>query len=91
LHFEWAVLAAALILMALIDPSAERASFCIIDKFGFTFCPGCGLGRSVALLFRGEVTASVSMHPAGILAAPILLARIMSIIKRNNNLTKEMK
>ncbi|MCC5942600.1 MAG: DUF2752 domain-containing protein [Balneolaceae bacterium] len=90
LHFEWLVLAAALILMAAIDPTAERASFCIIDRFGFTFCPGCGLGRSVAYLFRGDLMASLTMHPAGILAVLILLGRIGSILKRNKNVNKEM-
>lgn len=90
MHFEWLVLAAALLLMAFIDPAAQRASFCIIDRFGFTFCPGCGLGRSVAYLFRGDFQASLAMHPAGIVAVFVLLGRIGHILKRNKTYKTEM-
>ncbi len=90
LHFEWLLLAAALLLMAFIDPAAERVSFCVIDRFGFTFCPGCGLGRSVAYFFRGDIQASLAMHPAGIIAVFVLFGRIMQILKRNKTYKMEM-
>lgn len=90
LHFEWLVLAAALLLMAFIDPADERVSFCVIDRFRFTFCPGCGLGRSVAYFFRGDIQASLAMHPAGIVAVFVLLGRIMHILKRNRTYKTEI-
>lgn len=83
LHFEWVALAAGLILMALLDPAEPAASFCPIDRIGLQFCPGEGLGKSIAFAFRGDLTASVASHPAGIAAIFIMTGRITSILHRN--------
>lgn len=83
LHFEWVALAAALVLMACINPGEPGLSLCILHNLGFDFCWGCGLGRSVAYLFRGNLQASLQMHPAGILAVLILVSRIIQIFHRN--------
>jgi len=90
LHFEWLVLSAAIILMILINPYSAGFSFCFIDIAGFGFCPGEGLGRSVALFFRGELVASFAMHPAGIPGVFIMIYRITQILNRNRKLKKEM-
>ena len=37
---------------------------CLNKKFFGIDCPGCGLQRSVALLFRGEFVAAFQMYPA---------------------------
>ncbi len=87
-HFEWMALAVALILAAAIEPGAEEPTFCLFNLAGVDFCPGCGLGRSMALAFRGELSASFQMHPAGILAIFILLYRIITIHIRNYNYKK---
>lgn len=88
LHFEWIALALALILAATIIPEADEPTFCLFSRTGVDFCPGCGLGRSMALAFRGQLVASFQMHPAGILAIFILLYRIVSIHIRNHNYKK---
>lgn len=89
LHFEWIVLLAGLLLMALLDPFGQAASLCPIDRLGFDFCPGCGLGKSVAFAARGDLTASLQSHPLGVLAILVIVARIGSIFRRNYNFTKE--
>ncbi len=88
LHFEWMVLAAGLILMAFLDPFSQAESFCPVHRFGFNVCPGCGLGKSVAFLFRGEFTTSLQAHPAGLPAVLIITSRIGSIFLRNYNYNK---
>ncbi len=85
LHFEWIILAAGLILMAFLDPLSQAESFCPVHRFGFDLCPGCGLGKSIAHTFRGEFSASLQAHPAGILAVAIITSRIATIFYRNYN------
>jgi len=89
LHFEWIALALGLMLAATIVPGADEPTFCLFNRSGVDFCPGCGLGRSISLAFSGQLTASFQMHPAGILAIFILLYRIFSILIRNHNLKKD--
>ncbi|HMB40659.1 MAG TPA: DUF2752 domain-containing protein [Balneolaceae bacterium] len=89
LHFEWIALASGLMLAAAIVPGADDPTFCLFNRAGVDFCPGCGLGRSISLAFSGQLTASFQMHPAGILAIIILLYRIVSILIRNHNLNKD--
>lgn len=89
LHFEWIALASGLFLAAMIIPGSNEPTFCLFNRSGVDFCPGCGLGRSISLAFRGNLKASLQMHPAGILAIFILLYRIVSIHIRNHNLKKD--
>lgn len=88
LHFEWIALSLGLALMVLIDPATNKSSLCILEFIGVNFCPGEGFGRSVALIFRGEILASFQMHPLGLPGIMILLHRIVSIFKRNWSLSK---
>lgn len=89
LHFEWLALASGLLLMAFLDPAGSGASFCPVDRLGFDFCPGEGLGMSIAYGFRGEFAASFQLHPLGIPAIGILTGRIISIFRRNILITKQ--
>lgn len=88
LHFEWIALLSGLVLMVLHNPYSSSASICIIDRMGFTFCPGCGLGASVAYLFRGEFLSSLQSHPLGLPAVIVIMARVITILIRNSRLTK---
>jgi hypothetical protein len=91
LHFEWVALASALIAAATIVPEAQEPTFCLFNRMGVEFCPGCGLGRSMALAYRGQLMASLQMHPAGLLAIFILLYRIVSIHIRNYNYKHDIR
>ncbi len=83
LHFEWLALATGLLLMALLTPGNSGTSLCPLDYIGFTFCPGEGLGNSIAYFFRGEVINSFYAHPVGIPAIFIITGRIFHILNRN--------
>lgn len=56
-------------------------SLCPLDQFGFDWCPGCGLGRSMNLLAQGEIQASWSMHPLAMFAFAVIFSRIWTLIK----------
>ena len=77
-----------LIALAFVDPSqTSHVTICPIAYFGFDFCPGCGLGRSIAWLFHGSLKNSFSAHPLGIVTLVVLVHRIIQLI--NNHLRRQ--
>jgi len=70
----------ALILLATADPAGhvhkDHLSFCPLANLGLSWCPGCGLGRSVTQLFHGHVKESLNYHWFGIPAVMIIGYRI---------------
>ena len=80
-HIEWIAFLTGLILMATMNPYETGESFCLIEQVGIPFCPGHGLGHSIAFLFRGEFGQSISANLFGPLAVLILSFRIASIWK----------
>lgn len=80
--FEALCWAAGLALLALSDTAADHFSLCPLKNAGIHFCPGCGLGRSVTLLFHGEISASFQMHPLGMFAVIVLSFRIVDLTKQ---------
>lgn len=81
-RFEAIVWIAGITLMAFMSPTDSHASLCPFNAAGLGFCPGCGLGHSIAWLFRGEFVQSFHAHPLGILAVAILSMRIISIFRK---------
>ena len=74
----------ALFVLCLLGPSSEpHLRFCPFALAGIDSCPGCGLGRSIAFLFRGELGASFQAHWFGLPATAILLTRSFSLGLRN--------
>lgn len=72
-----------LLVLAVADLDAlQHVSVCPLKQAGITFCPGCGLGRSVSLLFQGNVSQSLQAHPLGIFAVIILSFRILNLTKQ---------
>jgi len=68
----------------LINPHIQcEHSLCLFKNLGFDFCPGCGLGRSISLLFQGDVAGSIQMHPLGIPALIIILLRIIKLLRNS--------
>jgi hypothetical protein len=73
---------AALAALALMDPSSGNGiSICPLHNLGITWCPGCGLGRSVSLFLRGDIPGSFRAHILGMPAAAILVCRAASMLK----------
>lgn len=92
---EWEALMwiIALVYLLFINPyEAGHFSFCAFKNLGIDFCPGCGLGRSIACLYNGDLSHSIEAHPLGLFALVIILYRIIKLIQRKyfSNKTKEV-
>src|SRR5690625_1014823 len=83
LHFEWLALLAMLLLATTLDPTPSGPSYCLLKQLGSELCPGCGMGRSRAWAGQGSSQSSIQMHPLGIIAIPVLLFRIIQLLRRN--------
>lgn len=84
--FIW--IAALLYLAFFINPYSSHFTICPLSNLGFEHCPGCGLGNSIALLFRGRLTQSFDAHFLGIPALLIIFHRIFSLVNFNHNKSK---
>ncbi len=74
----------ALAFPVLINPYASgHLSLCLFKNMGFGTCPGCGLGRAIALLYHGDIIGSLQMHPLGIPAVIMIMARIVALLRRS--------
>jgi hypothetical protein len=69
----------ALLLLIFLNPDGHQVSICPLNFLGFHYCPGCGLGRSIALLFRGRFAESFNMHPLGSFALAMIGFRIFQL------------
>jgi len=70
-----------LIYLALIIPEQNHFTFCPLKNAGLQFCPGCGLGQSISLIFQLKIFESFQVHPLGLLALIIILYRITQLLK----------
>ncbi len=76
-----------LALVATLDPDAPGwFTVCpfdwIGDALGTAFCPGCGLGRAIGHLARGQWTESWAAHPLAVPAVALLVVRSATLIRR---------
>ena len=78
-NLELFIWIAALLLLAFLNPDSNQVSLCPLKFLGFHYCPGCGLGRSIALLFRGRFAESFAMHPLGSFAMVMIGFRIFQL------------
>jgi hypothetical protein len=69
-----AALLAALLGLAGFLPEARPLPFdaCLLHRLTGLQCLGCGLTRSIVHLLRGDLLASLRLHPAGPLVAAIV-------------------
>ena len=73
---------AGLIALACTNPNVEgHFDLCLFKRLGLPFCPGCGLGHSITLLFHGAVIQSFSTHPLGPFAVVVLVERVISLTR----------
>jgi hypothetical protein len=80
IHFELCAWSICLLLLALSDPASDHFTLCVFNLAGIDFCPGCGIGHSIAWLFRFEFERSVECHILGMPALLILLFRILHLL-----------
>ena len=71
----------ALILLGTAQPAVHHEikhfTFCPLANMGFSWCPGCGLGRSVTHLLHGNIMESIRFHWLGIPAVLMISYRII--------------
>lgn len=80
-YFEALVFSIGLLLLALMDPaSANGPSLCLFDQLGILFCPGEGLGHSIAYVFRGEIYNSIEANALGPIAILVISGRILYLL-----------
>ena len=81
-HIEGFIWIIALAIPAFIEPDGgTHFSWCLFSNAGIEWCPGCGLGESIAWLYRGEIIASLRAHPLGFVTVIILSWRAISIFR----------
>lgn len=87
LPFELLFWITALLLLgtAELDKHSAEAHFtlCPLANMGFTWCPGCGIGKSIGHLLQGNIQESLNEHWFGIPALLIIVSRIVVLIKMN--------
>lgn len=77
----WSV---ALLYLMFINPyELNHFSFCIFNMIGIDFCPGCGIGRSISMIYHGDILGSLKMHPLGIFALGVIFYRIVTLLQKN--------
>lgn len=75
---------AVLVFLALSNPAVHHYTLCPLENLGISFCPGCGLGRSIGYFFRLEIASSFIAHPLGIPAVFLLIYRSVKILINNS-------
>jgi hypothetical protein len=81
LPLEAMIWVCGLLALVMYTPSDGHLTICPFYHLGFDFCPGCGLGRSIAYFFHGEIMDSLKTHPLGIFAVIVLSFRIIQLSK----------
>ena len=74
----------ALLYLMFINPyELNHFSFCLFNLMGIDFCPGCGIGRSISMIYHGDILGSLKMHPLGIFALGVIFYRIVTLLQKN--------
>ncbi len=82
IKLEMLIWISAIGFLLLINPyNQDHHSLCFFKNLGIEFCPGCGLGRSISLIFRGDLSGSFQMHPLGIPVLAMILMRVTKLIR----------
>lgn len=77
-YFEQVIWALALISIYFMDTSSLERSICVFKFFGFTSCPGCGLGHAVYNVLHFNLARSFEHHIFGL---PVTLALLIQIFR----------
>ncbi|SDM25307.1 Protein of unknown function [Daejeonella rubra] len=95
LPVELIVWLGALLFLTFTETSgSSHSSLCPLDNLGFSWCPGCGLGRSIRYMLHGDPVLSFGQHWFGIPALMILIYRIMQLLNNfllNLDITKQFQ
>jgi hypothetical protein len=83
-HLEWIAFTLGILAMVLMNPYADdQTSWCLFELFNISFCPGEGLGHSIAFIFRGEMENALRSNMLGPFALIIIINRIIYLVRTN--------
>jgi hypothetical protein len=89
LPFELVFWIAALLLLGHAETDAIRGAnhftLCPLANLGFSWCPGCGIGRAITQLLHGHPLESFKYHWFGLPALLIIFYRIYSLMRQELN------
>jgi hypothetical protein len=60
----------------------EALGLCPLDRLGWSWCPGCGLGHGVRHALHGEWHAASAAHPLALPVLGVLGYRIATVLWR---------
>ncbi|MGD8427786.1 MAG: DUF2752 domain-containing protein [Balneolaceae bacterium] len=84
-YFEIAAFSVGLLLLAFMNPHAAGGTdFCLFHLMGFSFCPGDGLGHSIAYTFHGEFGNALKANILGPFTIIVLSYRIIQLLFKKN-------
>ena len=87
-HIELLAWLVSLVTPFLINPNdTSHFSFCFFKNTGLSWCPGCGLGHSIAYLYRGEWLLAIQTHWLGIVTVVLLIYRIIQLLSKQKHKT----
>lgn len=83
-HLHWLAIAPAAVfgLMTMASPSDDGPTICPMALLTGVACPGCGMSRAIAWMFRGDLERSVSYHPLAPLVVIIIVAAVVWALGR---------
>lgn len=89
-YFEIAAFSMGLLLLALMNPGTPNGpSLCVLDQIGISFCPGDGLGHSIAYSFRGDIGNAMESHILGPATIIIIAGRIGYLVRQRIKFSKK--
>ena len=92
--YDWEALfwLIAMLYLTFINPyTPKHLDFCLFSLVGIENCPGCGLGKSISMIFHGDLSASFNAHPLGIPAIILIVKRIYNLVRNKINYTRQME
>jgi len=73
-----------LVYLYFVNPyETHHYTFCAFKLVGIESCPGCGLGRSIAFIYHGDILTSIKTHPLGIFALLLISYRIIKLFSKS--------
>lgn len=78
-HLHWLAIAPATVLglMTMASPSDDGLTICPMAFLTGVACPGCGMSRAIAWMFRGDLERSVGYHP---LAPLVVIISVIALV-----------
>lgn len=88
-NLEAIIWSGGLVYLALINPYADgHLNMCAFNAVGIETCPGCGLGKSISMIFHGDLMHSLELHPLGLIALVLIIYRIVTVVYNNHKVSK---